>query len=139
MMTNILFWSTIVLDFAGFLFSGIFLWNNLSTGFSDIADRNATVLRITKASMIVSIVFGLLTCLLSDAGSVEVAIEKSALLFSIIAITWLAVLVACGIAMLFTVISKTHYRSTVSKATKKLFAIALPGSIICLVLTWIFS
>ena len=139
MITNVLFYATLVLDFAGLLFSAVFLWINLGGGFSDLADRNTSVLRITKISMIVSIVFGVLTCLLSDSPDVSLAIEKSALLFSIIAITWLAVILACGIAILVTVISRTRFSSSVTKSTRKLFAIALPGAIICLVLTWLFS
>lgn len=139
MITNILFYSTLVLNFAGVIFSCIYLWINLDNSFLYLADRNAKIIKITKTSMIISIIFGFLTCLLSDSVSIEAAIEKSALLFTIISISWLVVLVGCGIVMLFTVISKTTYRESTARAIKSLFTIALPGAIICLVLTWLFS
>lgn len=138
-MTDILFCATLVLNFAGFLFAGAFLWINISGRYTDLADRNASTLRISRVSMITSIAFAFLTCLLTESTEVAEAISRSALLYSIIAITWIAVILACGITMLLTVISKKYYKPEISRATKQLFKIALPGSIACLVLTWLFS
>lgn len=138
-MTDILFYATLVLNFAGFLFAGVFLWINISGRYTDLADRNASALRISRVSMITSIAFAFLTCLLTESTEVTEAISRSALLYSIVAITWLAVILVCGITMLLTVISKKYYKPEISRATKQLFKIALPGSIICLVLTWLFS
>lgn len=138
-MTGILFCATLILNFVGFLFAGVFLWVNISGGYTDLADRNASTLKISKVSMSTSIVFAFLTCLLTESSEVTEAISKSARLYSIIAITWLSVILACGITMLLTVISKRYYKPEISHQTKRLFKIALPGSILCLVLTWLFS
>ena len=138
-MSHVLFYSALVLNLAGILFSGVYLWINVAGDFSDMGDRNANTLRITRLSMIISIVFALLTSLLSNSSDVAFAIQRSALLFAIIGITWLAVILACIVALLITLISKTAYRNTIHKATSKLFAIAIPGAVICLVLNWLFS
>lgn len=138
-MTGILFGTTLVLNFSGFLFAGVFLWINISGLYTDLHDRMANALKISKVSMNTSIVFAFLTCLLAESTEVVEAISRSALLYSIIAITWLVVVLGCGITMLWIVISKKHYRSGINLATKQLFKVALPGAIICLVLTWLFS
>ena len=138
-MTGILFCATLVLNFVGFLFAIVFLWINIFGRYTDLADRNTSTLRISRASMIISIVFAILTCLLSESTEVTKAISRSALLCCIIAITWLVVILICGIALLINVISKKHYKPEISSATKQLFKTALPCSIICLVLTWLFS
>jgi hypothetical protein len=41
--------------------------------------------------------------------------------------------------LLVTLISRTRYRTSIHKATNKLFSIAIPGAAICLVLNWLFS
>lgn len=138
-MTEILFYSTLVLNFAGFIFAGVYLWINISGKLTDLADRSLNAIKITKVSMITSIVFSFLTCLLTESKKISEAISRSALLYSIMAITWLVVIVACGITMLVIVISKNHYNSATSCAIKKLFKISLPGVIVCLILTWLFS
>lgn len=138
-MTGILFFATLVLNLAGFLFAGVFLWINFFGSYTDLSDRNASALKISKVSMITSIAFAFLTCLLTEASEVTKAISQSALLYSIIAITWLVVIMACGIVMLLSVLSKKYYKPEISRSTKQLFKIALPGSIICLILTWLFS
>lgn len=138
-MTRILFFATLGLNLAGFLFAGVFLWVNFFGSYTDLSDRNTSALKISKVSMITSIAFAFLTCLLSETGEVTNAISQSALLYSIIAITWLIVIMACGIVMLLSVLSKKHYKPDVSRSIKQLFKIALPGSIICLILTWLFS
>lgn len=138
-MSQVLFYTTLILNLSGLVFSGVYIWINLAGTFSDITDRNNNILKITRLSMIISIVFALLTSLLSNSANVALAIHRSALLFAIIGISWLAVILACIVALLVTLISKTRYRSAIHKATNKLFAIAIPGAAICLVLNWLFS
>ena len=138
-MTDILFFATLVLNFAGLLFAGVFLFINMSGRYTDLDDRNENTLKISKVSTITAIAFAFLTCLLADPMDVTNAISKSALLYSIIAITWLAVIIACGISMLLNIISKKYYKPEISRATKQLFKLALPGAIGCLILSWMFS
>lgn len=137
-MTIILFVATLVLNLSGVLFSGVYLWINLSRRYTDLSDRNENVLKITRVSLVTSLAFSFLSCLLADA-SLIAAFSRTVLLYSVIMITWLAVIVACGIVMLLTLISKDRYSPDVSRAVKKLFRIALPGAIFALILTWLFS
>ncbi len=138
-MSNILFISTLALNAAGFLFSAIYLWINVFGKFSDISDRNISILKITRVSMILSIVFSFLTSLLSNFENIEKSIEKSTTLFSIVAVTWLVVVAICGLIMLFTVVSKRFFKPGITNNVKQIFKIALPAAIITLILTWLFS
>ena len=138
-MTDILFYCTLVLNFAGFLFAAVFLWINISGSYSDLSDRNTSALTITRVSMYISIGFAFLTCLLAENSEIAEAISKTSLLYSIIAVTWLVVIFGCGMTRLLTVMSKKYYKPDISRAAKQLFKISLPGAIICLVLTWLFS
>lgn len=138
-MTNILFYATLALNFSGFIFSAVFLWINISGRYTDLTDRNANTLKIAKTSMTSSILFAFLSCLLADSNKIGEAIAQSAKLYSWIAITWLVVGMICGFVLLLTVISKKLYKPEILNATKKLFKTALLGSIIGLVLTWLFS
>ena len=139
-MTVILFCATLMLNIAGFVFAGAFLWINVSGRYSgDLSDRNNSILKIAKISMITSNVFSFLTCFLSNSEDIASAISKTSILYFIIAITWLVVILACGVTMLLTLISKTLYSRDISRATKRLFKIALIGAIVGLVLSWLFA
>lgn len=138
-MTDILFYSTLVLNFTGLIFGVILLWINLADRLPDLFDRSESAFKIAKLSMITSMAFAFLTCLLSDGVDIDEAISMSSQLYSIIAITWMAVLLICGITMLCTIVSKRFYTPDVSRTIKQLFKIALPGAIISLVLTWVFA
>ena len=138
-MTTILFISTLTLNFAGLIFAGIFLWMNYFGGFSDLSNRNKSSLKIIKISMIISMVFAFLTCLLTESAEITEAISKTAQLYIIIAITWIAVILGCGVLMIIRTISKNPFKTELTDAIKKLFKYALIGAIIALVLAWLFS
>ena len=139
MMTMVLLIATIVLDAAGALFAGVFLWINLTARVSDLPGRNSSALRIARVAMIVSLAFAALTCLLSDPSGITASISRSAMLFTVIAVTWLAVLLASGIVMLVALVSRRLYRPELSGAVRRLVFVALPGAITGLVLMWLFS
>ncbi len=138
-MVNIMFFATLALNLAGFLAAGIFLWINIFGDFADLEDRNKSIFKISTASMILSLVFAFLTSLLSHTDRIEEAIEQSAVLFTIIAITWLVILVACCVVMLISVVSKKYFRATNASNVYKILKIALPGGIIAMVFTWLLS
>ena len=106
---------------------------------SDLPGRNSSALRIARVAMIVSLVFAVLTCLLSDPSGITASISRSAMLFTVIAVTWLAVLLASGIVMLVALVSRRLYRPELSGAVRRLVFVALPGAIAGLVLMWLFS
>lgn len=138
-MTSVLYYATIVLSSAGVLFALVYLIMNVIGKSDDLDARNVTMLRISRVSMILSLVFALVGCLLGDASAIDKAIYKADTLYSIIAISWLGVIAACGITLLCSIVFKSSYDDEVSDPIKKLFVIALWGAIIALVLAWLFS
>lgn len=137
-MTDILYYATLALNFSGFLFALVFIWINVFGKYSELAERNASTLHVIRVSMITSIVFSFLTSLLTE-GDVTESIDRSAVLYTIIALTWMIVILLCGVTLLLTLLSRKLYKPAVSHAAKRLFKIAIPGAIVCLVLTWLFS
>ena len=138
-MSTIIYISTLVLNFAGVAFAGTYIWLNVFSKITDLADRNTSILKITKTSMILSMVFSLLSCLLSNTSVIDAAIQRTTSLYSIIAISWLVVLLVCGISMLCAFVSKSTYKRELTRSIRKIFNIALWGAIISLVLSWLFS
>lgn len=138
-MSTVLVISTMILNFAGIAFAAIYIWLNVFSTVTELSERNASALRITKVSMVLSMVFSLLSCLLSDAGDVEAAIARATSLYSVIAISWLVVLLLCGIAMFLSLISRKTFRREAAQSVKNIVFIALWGAVAGMVLSWLFS
>lgn len=138
-MSTVLYISTLVLCFSGIAFSFLCIWLNTFSKVSDIKSRSAGMLKIIGTSMVLSIVFAFLSCLINDSDNTERAIEKLSELYAIIAVDWLVVIVGCGIAMLITFVSKTKYRKETIKSIKRVFLIALIGGLLGMVLSWLLS
>ena len=113
--------------------------SNVFSKITDLSDRNASVLKITRTSVVLTMVFALLSCLLSNSGEIEAAIQRTTTLYTVVAISWLVVLLLCGIAMIFSLVSKKTFKAELAKSVKKIFVIALWGSIVAMVLSWLFS
>lgn len=138
-MSTIISISTVVLCLAGVVFSLVYIWLNTFSKITDLDSRNSSILKISRASMVLSLIFALLSCLLSDLGTVGDAISRSSKLYSFIAVSWLVVIFGCGISMLIALVSKTKYREGLLKSVKKIFSTALAGSIIGMLLAWLLS
>lgn len=138
-MSTVLFVSTMILNFAGIAFAAVYVWLNVFSKITDLSDRNASVLKIARTSVILTLIFALLSCLLSNSGEIEAAIQRTTTLYSVIAISWLVVLLLCGIAMIFSLVSKKTFKAELAKSIKKIFVIALCGAIVAMVLSWLFS
>ena len=138
-MSTIISISTVVLCLAGVVFSLVYIWLNTFSKITDLDSRNSSILKISRASMVLSLIFALLSCLLSDPGNVSDAISRSSKLYSFIAVSWLVVIFGCGISMLIALVSKTKYREGLLKSVKKIFSTALAGSIIGMLLAWLLS
>ena len=131
--------STILLDISGIAFSLLYLWLNIFSKYTDLDERNKSILKIAKTTMVLSMIFALLSCLLANNLNVASNIARTSLLYAVIAISWLVVLLACGGAMLYRNLSKKEFSSEIGQTTKQIFVIALPGAIIGFVLSWLFS
>lgn len=138
-MSTIISISTVVLCLAGVVFSLVYIRLNTFSKITDLDSRNSSILKISRASMVLSLIFPLLSCLLSDPGNVGDAISRSSKLYSFIAVSWLVVILGCGISMLIALVSKTKYREGLLKSVKKIFSTALAGSIIGMLLAWLLS
>ena len=138
-MSTILFISTLVLNLACIAFSGVYVWLNAFSKITDLADRNKSILRITSVSMAVTMLFAFLSCLLSKSGEIEAAIQRTTTLYGLIAVSWLIVLVLCGAAMIFSLVSKKEFRKDLVTSVKSIFIIALCGAVAAMVFSWLFS
>lgn len=138
-MSVLLFISTIVLDLAGVAFAATYIWLNSFSKITDLASRNTSILKISRVSMVLSLVFALLSCLLTNSGTVDDAISRATILYSIIAISWLVVLLGCGVAMFIAFISKTTFKDSLLRSFKKIFSIAITGAIVGMILAWLLG
>ena len=138
-MSVLLFISTIVLNLAGVAFAATYIWLNSFSKIADLSSRNTSILKISRASMILSIVFSLLSCLLTDSRTVDGAISRPTILYSIIAISWLVVILGCGIAMFIAFISKKTFKDSLLQSIKKIFTIAITGALAGMVLSWLLG
>lgn len=138
-MSTVLYYSTIILCVSGVAYSLVYIWLNFFSRISDLEVRNASILKIIKASVILSIIFALLTCLLSNPENIGYAIGLTVKLYSMIARCWLFVILICGIAMLKALVSRTGFRGELQQALKNLFSKALGGAVFGILLAWLFS
>lgn len=138
-MSVLLFISTIVLDVTGVAFAATYIWLNSFSKITDLAARNTSILKISRASMLLSLVFALLSCLLTNSGTVDGAISRVTILYSIIAISWLVVLLVCGVAMFIAFISKTTFKDSLLRSFKKIISIAITGAVIGMILAWLLG
>ena len=138
-MTILLFVSTIVLNFSGIAFAAVYIWLNAFSKIKDVDARNASIIKTSKVSMGLSLIFALLSCLLASSDIVDDAIARAHVLYSIIAISWLIVLLGCGIAMLVAFISKSDFKTNLLKSIKKIFVIAVVGALAGVVFSWLLG
>lgn len=138
-MTLILFLSTALLTLTAVVFAVIYLVINMKGTLSDLVARNNSILSITRASMILSLVFALLSGLLSGTDWVQEAVAVSGFLYTVIAVAWLVVLLVCGVVMMVSLVSRSLFRPAFSLAVRKMFLIALPGAGVALLFSYLLS
>lgn len=138
-ISTILFAATIVLIAAGFIFSLLYIWLNATASRTDLDTRNTGIRKVCKTTMVLSLISSLLCCLLSKSDSIDKAISQAHLLYTVIAISWMAVLLASGIGFFIVSASKRAYKPAYSKEIKKLIPIAVFGVILGVVFAWLFS
>lgn len=139
MMTTIMFIATLVLGLAAVVFSAVYLFVSASDSITEAADRRRSALTVVKAAMIASSVSAFLTSLLADSKDVAQAISASALLYSILAVAWLAVLLGCGVVLLMAILSKRRFDATLGRSVRGLLKYAVIGAGVCLLLSWLLA
>lgn len=138
-MSIILSVSAIILNLAGVAFAATYIWLNAFSAITDLTARNAGILKITRTSMMSSLVFVLLSCLLTSVEDIENAINRATKLYSAIAISWLIVLLGCGAAMFVAFISKEKFKDDHLKSIKQIFVISLTGALLGMLLAWLLG
>ncbi len=138
-MSKILYFSTIALNISGVVFSLVYIGLNLFSKAGDVGVRSETSLKIIKASVTWSLIFAFLSCLFLNTRVVSEAIARTSKLYSTIAVSWLAVILVCGVSMLLMLASRKAIRSGLLQAIKKLFSVAMTGAIIAMLLSWLLG
>ena len=138
-MSKILYFSTIALNISGVVFSLVYIGLNLFSKAGDVGVRSETSLKIIKASVTWSLIFAFLSCLFLNTRVVSEAIARTSKLYSTIAVSWLVVILVCGVSMLLMLASRKAIRSGLLQAIKKLFSVAMTGAIIAMLLSWLLG
>jgi len=141
-MDTVLIIATFVLNCAGALFAVVYVALNLFMNldeYGEFRDKNRNASFVMIASAVLSLAFAFCICLFVPVTSAESTIAISAALYGIIAMTWLIVIVLCGCAMLFLIISKLGYSAEKVKGVRTVFFIALGTVIISCALFWLLA
>ena len=137
-MSILMFGATVLLTLSGVCFAGLYLWLNIFSSLPDLADRSKNALSVSRVSVILSLVFALLNSVITDKASVE-AIEASALLFTIISISYLVVALACGVALICTLVSRYSYRRGLGGIVGRMFLLSSIGGAVALAFAWLLG
>ena len=135
----IIIFSAVVLCLSGVVYSFVYMWLNVFSKIDDLEARSAGILKVIKTSMILSFVFTLMPCLLSNPEDVSYAINRSSKLYYYIGLSWFVVIYGCGISLFIALVSKTRYREGILKSIKGVFLHALAGAIIGIFLSWLLN
>ena len=138
-MSNLLSVSTIILCIAGALYSAVYLWLNSFYRTAESPRKNVGILRIIKSSVIWSMVFAFLSCLLAGGGAAYAAVDRASALYRVIALTWLAVIIVCGALILFLLVTKKELKPDFVRSAGSLFKIAVTAFIVGAVLSWLLE
>ncbi len=139
-MTTVLYISTLVLNFAGALFGAVYVALNLFLDldeYGEFGDKNKNACFVLIAAALLSLAFAFCSCLFAPADQVAEAVEIAAQLYALIALTWLALIIICGCAMLYLIISKLGYSSEKVTGVRTVFFISLGVALVSLVLTFL--
>ena len=136
-MTTILFIFTIVLVVSGSAFAITHMWLSLFSSVTiDVGARKKTCVSFAKWSMILSLLFALLSCLLSKTGASDEAIDRTSTLYTVIAINWLVVFFLSTVSIIIASVAKARYRADAAKDIKKVLVVSVFGFLIAALLAW---
>lgn len=138
-MSFIIYILTAIIAAAGVIFSAIYIWLNAFSSVSNLDERNKSLMKIIRATMVLPLIFAFISYLISNVAYIETAIAATSRLYLIITICWIIVLVMWGIAMTFTLPSKKDSSMDTVHTLSKLFPISLIGIIISAVFAWLFG
>ncbi|MBQ9910081.1 MAG: hypothetical protein IJM50_01000 [Lachnospiraceae bacterium] len=138
-MSIILFISTFAMILAGLAFSLAYIWINAFSDRSDLKTRNNSIIRMTRTTMILSLIFALVSGLFAKTANASAAISRTVTLYSAIAISWLIVLLACGCVAFISFVSKSRFKEGLLPALKRLFTLGVIGAALGTFFAWLFG
>lgn len=138
-MLTVLSISTLVLLLSTIVFSGVYIWLNTFSAFTDLAYRNSSIMMIVKTAVILSIVFPLAGCLLAPRGTIYTIVDRASLLYAIITICWLAVVLFITVTLVIALIRKPSFKVNYATAVKKIYSVSLWTIGISGILSWLLS
>ncbi len=137
MMTNLLFIAAFILHVIGVAFAGTYLWLNVFSRRSELAERNKEMRKMIWFCLVLTIVFTIFSCLLSNVSGLEGSIARAEFLYAMLAVSWLVVVALCGIALLFAFVVGGAFRRELVRALRKLFWIAMVGTVFGMLFAWV--
>lgn len=137
MMTNLLFIAAFILHVIGVAFAGTYLWLNVFSRRSELAERNKEMRKMIWFCLVLTIVFTIFSCLLSNVSGLEGSIARAEFLYAMLAVSWLVVVALCGIALLFAFVAGGGFRKELVRALRKLFWIAMVGTVFGMLFAWV--
>lgn len=136
-MTNLLFIAAFILHVIGVAFAGTYLWLNVFSRRSELAERNKEMRKMIWFCLVLTIVFTIFSCLLSNVSGLEGSIARAEFLYAMLAVSWLVVVALCGIALLFAFVAGGGFRKELVRALRKLFWIAMVGTVFGMLFAWV--
>ncbi|MCQ2466620.1 MAG: hypothetical protein MJ166_03780 [Clostridia bacterium] len=138
-MLDMLGMAALVIDTVAIIFAIVYLWLNSFSKYTDIDRRNLSILTILKVSVVMILVFPILTCLFTKSTAVEKVMNVASQQYMYVAFSWLILILIIGITMFIALVRKAPYRTDYAKAIKKVLVIALWAFCISGVLAWLLS
>ena len=139
MISVIMFICTVALNVAAVGFAAVYLWLNMFASVSEIDSRSKNAYSISRLSMAISLGLALLTSLMSSGKTPEAAVGLSQSLFTVIAISHMVVLLLCGAAMVWAIISRYSYSRSLGRTVLRISLLSVLGAGVGLVFAWLLA
>lgn len=129
--------SAIMLDLAAVIFAMVYIWLNTFSKIVDVWSRNEVIVRVVKITMILSILFAFLTCVVADEETFPDSVMDTHNLYIFIGLSWIVVLVCLAIAAIFRLVSKERFLDKKTGTLNRILKIAICGAVLSLGMAWL--
>lgn len=131
--------ATMVMGASGVMLALICVFINTFSRLPDLADRNVSIVRMIKISVLCTLLFALISCLVADAGMIYETIESVAYTYMLISISWLVIMLVGGIALVGILISRSRFERNRAKALSKIMTIAFWTMLLAMVFAYLLE
>ena len=138
-MSVLLYILTIILCFTGVGYSLVYLWLNSFSSQEDDKDRNAYLIGSIKGTMILSMIFILVTGMITKGKTVPDVVDGVSSFYTLEAIVLLSLTLVGTLTLMFLYLLKRFYTIDRVRAVRRFIRIAVVLSVITILLSWIIS